>query len=81
MKATGITRPLDPLGRITLPKEIRRSFDMKTGDALEIYTEDNSIVLKKSKVSCIICGNSENVVEFKERCVCVSCIAQIKALP
>ena len=39
MKATGIVRRIDDLGRIVIPKEIRRSFRIKEGDPLEIYTD------------------------------------------
>lgn len=48
MKATGIVRRIDDLGRVVIPKEIRRSMRMKEGDPLEIYTtRDGEIVLKK----------------------------------
>ena len=47
VKATGIARAVDDLGRIVLPKELRRTFRIKDGDYLEIYTTDGCIVLKK----------------------------------
>lgn len=37
MKATGITRPVDPLGRVVIPVELRRSLGIKTDDLLEIF--------------------------------------------
>lgn len=47
MKATGIVRRVDELGRIIIPKEIQRSLSIKEGDPLEIFTtKDNEIVLK-----------------------------------
>ena len=47
MRATGIVRRIDELGRVVIPKEIRRAFKIKEGDPLEIYTErDGSIILK-----------------------------------
>lgn len=47
MKPTGIIRRIDDLGRVVIPKEIRRALKIKTGDPLEIYTErDGSVVLK-----------------------------------
>ena len=47
MKPTGIIRRIDDIGRIAIPKEIRRAFKIKEGDPLEIYTErDGSIILK-----------------------------------
>lgn len=48
MKATGIVRRIDDLGRIVIPKEIRRTCNLREGDPMEIYLgEDSQIVLKK----------------------------------
>lgn len=47
MKATGIVRRIDELGRIVIPKEIRRILHIREGDPIEIYTGDDSVVLKK----------------------------------
>ena len=47
MKATGIIRRIDDLGRVVIPKEIRRSCRIREGDALEIYTLDGAVVFKK----------------------------------
>lgn len=47
MKATGVVRRIDDLGRIVIPKEIRRSFKINEGDSLEIFVDNNGIVLKK----------------------------------
>ena len=49
MKATGIVRRLDDLGRIVIPKEIRRTLEINEGDPMEIFlTEDGGVVLQKS---------------------------------
>lgn len=47
MKATGIVRRIDDLGRVVIPKEIRRSLRLKEGDALEIFVEDNQVIFEK----------------------------------
>lgn len=47
MKATGVVRRIDDLGRIVIPKEIRRNLRIREGDSLEIYTEGDAIILKK----------------------------------
>ena len=47
MKATGIVRRIDDLGRVIIPKEIRRSLRIREGDPLEIYVEDGAIIYKK----------------------------------
>jgi transcriptional pleiotropic regulator of transition state genes len=61
MKSTGITRPLDKLGRIVIPMELRRSFKLEIGDPIEIYTDEDKIILKKHKVGCFRCGEINNL--------------------
>ena len=65
MKATGIVRKVDELGRIVLPVEMRRTLDIAEKDALEIYVEGTSVILKKYKPSCIFCDATKNVTMFK----------------
>ena len=55
-RPTGISRPVDELGRIVLPVELRRSLDIKEGDRMSIYTAGNSIVLEKATPRCAVCG-------------------------
>lgn len=47
MKKTGITRKLDELGRIVIPKEIRNNFKIEEGDQIEFYLNNNEIIIKK----------------------------------
>lgn len=46
MQATGIVRRIDDLGRIVIPRELRRKLDIKEGDPLEIYVDDGGVLLK-----------------------------------
>lgn len=78
MKATGIVRKMDSLGRIVLPIELRRTLDIADKDPLEIFVDGSSIVLKKSSSSCIFCGGSKGVVAFKEKSVCPKCLKDLK---
>ena len=75
MKSTGIVRKVDELGRIVLPIELRRTLDIAERDPLEIFVEDDSIILKKFQPSCIFCDSSKNIVNFKGKNVCSSCIS------
>lgn len=47
MKATGIVRRLDDLGRLVIPKEIRKQYQLKEGDSIEFYIENDKIILEK----------------------------------
>lgn len=58
MKSTGIVRKIDELGRVVLPIELRRVLDINIKDPIEVYTDDEKIVLKKYKPSraCQVTG-------------------------
>lgn len=74
MKSTGIVRRIDELGRIVLPIELRRTFDIEVKDAIEIYTDQDMIILKKFQRSCLFCGEAENLVDYKGKHVCPNCL-------
>lgn len=82
MKATGIVRRLDDLGRIVIPKDMRRTLDIQEGDPLEIFVEGESIIFKKYGRKCEFCGESEmsQLKSFKGKVVCTKCLKQIKSL-
>lgn len=81
MKATGMIRKVDELGRIVIPKELRRQFEVEDNkDSFEIFVEDNSIILKKYQPSCIFCGELKGVVNYKGRNVCPNCIDALKVI-
>ena len=73
MKSTGIVRKVDELGRIVLPIELRRTLGIEEKDALEIYVDENTIMLKKYEPACIFCGSADNVMNFKGKNVCEHC--------
>ncbi|MFT3950751.1 MAG: AbrB/MazE/SpoVT family DNA-binding domain-containing protein [Oscillospiraceae bacterium] len=75
MKSTGIVRKIDELGRIVLPIELRRTFDINVKDAIEIYVDHDMIVLKKFQRSCIFCGSGDDVEDFKTKPICKDCLA------
>lgn len=78
MKSTGIVRRIDELGRIVLPIEIRKTLSLSSKDTVEIFVNEDTIILKKYEPSCIFCGSSENTKLFKGRMVCDKCLADIK---
>lgn len=77
MKATGIVRKVDELGRIVLPMELRRSFNIEEKDALEVYTEGETIILKKYEPACIFCGDLNDVFTFGGKNICPECAKRI----
>lgn len=77
MRTTGIVRKLDDLGRIVLPIELRRTLDIAERDELEIYLEDDKVVLKKYEPSCIFCGSTRELVSYCGKNVCAMCIRKL----
>ena len=65
MKSTGIVRKVDELGRIVLPIELRRTMDIAEKDAIEIYVDGASIILRKYEPTCIFCGDAKNVINYR----------------
>ncbi len=78
MKSTGIVRRLDDLGRIVLPRELRKVLDIRDRDPLEIYVEGASIILQKYEPSCIFCGSADNVSLYKGKNICEACLQELK---
>lgn len=78
MKSTGVVRKVDELGRIVLPIELRRTYDLAIKDAVEIYTDEDAIILKKFQHTCVFCGDSENLVKYKGKTICPKCIENLK---
>ncbi len=78
VKATGIVRKIDELGRLVLPKELRNTFQIQHDDPIEIYVEDDCIILKKYQPTCIFCGSAEDLTEFNDKRVCTRCIEGLK---
>ena len=78
MKSTGIVRKVDELGRIVLPIELRRTLSIEIKDALEIYVDGEQIILKKYEPSCIFCSDARNVVNYRGKNICKSCMEELK---
>ncbi|MCL0052547.1 AbrB/MazE/SpoVT family DNA-binding domain-containing protein [Peptococcaceae bacterium] len=75
MKSTGIVRKVDELGRIVIPIELRRNLGIYEKDSLEIYVDDEKIILKKYEPACVFCGNASDIQIFKGKQVCKECVS------
>jgi transcriptional pleiotropic regulator of transition state genes len=80
MKATGMVRKVDNLGRVVLPIELRRNLGIELKDPLEIYVDGDTIILKKYAPACIFCGNAKNVKDIHGKLVCSDCVSDMKQL-
>ena len=77
MKSTGIVRKLDELGRITLPIELRRNLNVNERDPLEIFVDDDKIILKKYDPSDIFTGSMEDLIDYEGKKVSKKSILEL----
>lgn len=74
---TGMSRKVDELGRIVIPKEIRNKFDIKTNDRLDIYVENGVISLVKDDKKCIFCSSTKDLTEHNNKHICNKCMQKL----
>lgn len=81
MKSAGITRGLDNMGRIVIPKETRILMGIHTGDPLEIFmdVESKTLALRRHVgVSCKMCGSPDQLIYFRGSFLCADCSQDMK---
>ena len=80
MAITGIVRRVDPVGRVVIPMEIRRTLGISPGDPMEILVQGEEIVIRRFAEVCAFCGNKKNLKSFKGRKICETCRKKISSL-
>lgn len=79
MKPLGIVRKVDVLGRIVIPKELRDTLDIAEKDPIEIFVEDDRVILKKYNPACTFCGSTSNIILYKDKLICEECAKAISS--
>ena len=77
MKSTGIIRKVDDLASIVLPIELRRTLDIAERDEIEIYMENDKIILQKFEPACIFCESAGVLMTYRGKNVCQECIRKM----
>lgn len=77
VKPAGVVRKVDQLGRIVLPKSLRKRYLMNEGDPVEIFVQGDHIILERYRPKCVFCGSMVDVRDFKERYVCGVCMEEM----
>ena len=81
MKYSGIKRPVDKMGRVVIPKEIRNQLNIENDvDSFEIFMDGDSVILKKYHPTCIFCGSLKESVKYQGYSVCINCIDKLLEL-
>lgn len=78
MKAAGYLVRVDNLGRIVIPVRIRRSMELHNDSCLELFTEDNRIIMQKYQQSCVFCQSEDNLTEYNGKHICSTCVQNIQ---
>lgn len=80
MTSTGIRRKVDDLGRVVIPAGIRRSLNIREGDAVEVAVEGDRVILSKPKDHCVLCGALDHLETYRSKRICRDCVGSISAL-
>jgi transcriptional pleiotropic regulator of transition state genes len=80
MKATGVVRRVDELGRVVIPCELRRNMNIQDRDSLEIFVDEDVIILKKHEPACTFTGSADELVDYKGRKVSKQAIQEMAKL-
>ena len=78
MRKSGMTRRIDTLGRLVIPKEMRNSLEIKEGDAVEFSLDGEKILITKYAPNCVFCGSRNDISVFKGKKICSACLKEIK---
>lgn len=77
---TGFVREIDSVGRIVIPKQLRKELGMlEEGCKVEMFSDGKQIILKKAENDCVFCKSEADLVEFDGKYVCRACIDKIKS--
>jgi len=80
MKATGVVRRVDELGRVVVPVELRKTMGIQLRDSLEVFVDGDRIVLKKYEPACTFTGVSEDLIDFHGRKVSKTAVRELAEL-
>ena len=80
MKANGIVRSIDKLGRLVIPKEMRESIDVESDSRVSITQEGSRIIITKYYDGCYLCGSTDNLKALGDKWICESCVREVAAL-
>lgn len=79
MRNTGMSRAIDPLGRLVLPKEVRDSLNLKTGVRLDIGVSNDKIILSRNDSFCACCGQThDHMLYHAGVAICEDCFSKFE---
>lgn len=79
MKPAGFLCKIDKLGRIVIPKPIRKTYSLNEDDTVELFTDNDGIIIKRYGMKCTFCENSDDLTNFKGKPICSSCLKALSS--
>ena len=80
-RSTGMIRPVDRMGRVVIPKEMRAYLGITDDkDSFEIYLQGKTILLRKFQPACIFCGKIDDSIEYNNVLVCKNCVDKLREI-
>lgn len=75
-------RCVDGLGRIVIPRDVRRTLGFESGESVEFFVDSqkNSLIIRKYNSTCTLCGSSDDLVEIDGKHLCKNCVGKISDL-
>lgn len=82
MKSTGIVRALDKLGRVVIPVELRRSLNWDIKNKIEIFVQEDTVILRKFRSGCNICycADEDKLISMDGFTICKECLEKLNKL-
>ena len=81
MKSTGMVRAVDKMGRVVIPKEIRKQLRVENDiDSFEIFMDGDKVVLRKYQPACVFCDSLSDCVDYSGYTVCTGCIDKLAGM-
>lgn len=78
MKKESSIRKIDDVGRIVIPRDLRRTLEIQEWDELRLYRDGKRIVIEKNTPVCCFCNSEKDLTSFKEKMICGKCLAELK---
>lgn len=79
MKATGIIRRVDKLGRIIIPGQLRKEYGIGPGDSMEILSTDDGFLIRHYRPGCAFCERVDGLATIHGRRICADCLEEIRS--
>lgn len=77
MKESVFVKKIDDLGRVVVPKDIRKALGINNGEEVRFEVIDDTVIIRKAVSTCVFCGSEDKLTEIKDKHVCKNCIEQL----